>query len=257
MKKIILSFLAILHTAFSFGQSREELQKIADDIMSKATLIYELESAAWIATDTVMTRPGFNKKEIEGYVCYKANEITLCIFYNKENTVVAEASFSNGNHPQITYVKRPSAPVELDLITIKRTIIDKISKKQIKQFRIEPNTTYNLVPIIINNENYCYLINAISDTTKTILGRDCRIKLDNKGIATEVTYNHKSLQYLPFNVKDVQAFYHTHVLDNFFLETEIATTLLYKNYLPTDQFMVMGRKFTFTWNTTTMSLTIK
>lgn len=257
MNKLTLTLTAVLLSFFASGQSQSELEKIADGIVSKAKLIYELEKAAWIANDTFLAQLGSDIRAVDSYVSYKTVDNTVCVFYTETDSVLAEFIFQGDTLIQSIYEKRPCTQVELRLIKIKRTVEEKIANKEIKKFKVEPNTKYNFVAVVLNDINYCYLINAVSDNTKTILGRDWKIELDSNFNIVTATCNHKTIQELPFNVTGVKAFYHTHVLDDYFSETEIATCMLYKNLLPTDQFMVMSEKYTSVWNNTTLTLTIK
>ncbi|MCC6371966.1 MAG: hypothetical protein IT236_13260 [Bacteroidia bacterium] len=257
MKKTFLTFTAVILNLLTFGQTESDLQNIATKTIEKAIIIYDLESAAWIANDSIMMKPNFEKKSIESYVSFKMGDRTICVFYSKSVTILAEFVFVNKKIIKSVYNKRAFTQDELSVVKIKRSVQSNIKDGTIKKFKIESGTTYNLIPIVIGNENFCYLINVVNSNTKTILGRDCTIKLDSNYNIIDTKYNHKSIQELPFKIEGIKAFYHTHVLDDFFSETEIATTMLYKNYLPTDQFIVMGKKYTSTWNSTTRILTIK
>lgn len=256
MKKSTIALIAFLHSVLVFGQTKTELQIVANEIVAKAKVIYELEFVAWIANDTFLTKQTITKQVFDSYVTYKIDDKTICIFYNKSDTVLAEYVFQNFGLVKSIYNSRSCSPYELELIKIKRSVSDKIEKRKLKKFEVAANTTYNFVPVIIDSINICYLINAINDKTKVILGRDYKIILTKNYDIEEVTCNHKSIQYLPFNVEGINAFYHTHILNDYFSETELATTMLYKKYLPTDQFIIISNKYKSVWDSTKMSLTI-
>jgi len=252
----LLTFVTFLGLSnLTFGQ--DDPKVLADKIMVKAKLIYELEKAAWTTGDLIAKTTDPNLSKVESYVSYKTDSAVHCVFYSKNDTILFDYSFKNiDKEPILTMTLRPADNNEITLIKIKRSIKSKLLNKELKQAKKDKNTTFNFIPIIIDNQPACYLLNAINDNSQMILGRDYLVQLDKDLNITDVKGNHKSTQFISFDTP-AKAFFHTHVKLDTFFETEIATLMLYKPYLKTIEFIVMTQKFTSNWSNATNTLTIK
>lgn len=157
-----------------------------------------------------MAKISFDKTRIEGYLSYKNENTNICIFYNNTDSVLAELHIKDKLAPEVIYEKRPCNQMELRLININRSVKNAVANKTIKNFKMAKGTTYNYIPLIWGNENYCYMINAVSSESKIILGRDYKIKLDENYKITDARCNHKSIQDISLSSKNVTIMYHSH-----------------------------------------------
>lgn len=253
--KLLTLVIFLGFSNLTYGQ--DDTKVLADKIMVKAKLIYELEKAAWTSGDLIAKTTDPNLAKVESYVSYKTDSAVHCVFYSKNDTILFDYSFKTlDKEPNLLTALRPADNMEIALIKIKRSIKIKILNKELKQAKKDKRTTFNFVPTIIDNLPACYLLNAINDNSQMILGRDYLVQLDKDLNITNVIGNHKSTQFISFDIQ-AKAFFHTHVKLDTFFETEIATLMLYKPYLKTTEFMVMTKKYTSNWSNATNTLTIQ
>lgn len=258
MTNKLLTITVILLTTFSLNvQAQNDLTKQAESILKRARLIYDLEKAAWLGGDLFADNNKLNKHNVESYITYKEDDYVICAFYSTTDSIIAEYTFTNldSNHVS-SFIPRSINAKETELIKIKRSIYSKFGTKEFKKVKKDPNTNFNLVPVIIDNIPTCYLINAINNKNKLILGNDYIIQFDNNYNVIKVAGNHKGVQEIPFDA-DGEAFFHTHVICDTFFETEIATLMLYRPYIKIQEFIVISKTHTSTWNNDTFTLTIK
>jgi hypothetical protein len=257
LNKFLILLVFIFNILPVTAQEQDELKTKAEELVKKAKIIYTLEKTAWIAGDLIEENKGFDKTNLESYISYNTDNATICVFYSKTDSIFAEYTFSNfDTKPTEVFIRRKPNETEKELIKIKRAVRNKLANNEIKKAKKNEGTNFNLVPVIFNNVAICYLINAISNETKAILGCDYIITLDANLNLIDITGNHKSVQEIPFKI-EAKAFSHTHVLSHGFSETEIATLMLYKPYLKTKEFVVISKFYTSIWNNETNTLIIK
>jgi hypothetical protein len=262
MRNTFLQLLLIFFSFDIFSQEKANLKAAADQLVQKAERIYALEKAAWLASDKYELNKLISKTNAEGYISYLKSDTTICFFYTNTDTIIIEYFFRKDQFLfESLNRSRGLTDYERRLISLRRIVLKLIEKNTLSNFRKEPETTYNIIPIITIEEIICYLIQSSNSNHQLVLGRDHILKFDKDFNLTSNAYNHKSTQIIPFdnhyNNQEIEESSHTHIMTNSFFETELASLMLYKNFLKIDKYLVVSKNYSSYWNNKKYKLTIE
>src|SRR5437868_3825538 len=171
----ILLTLLSLHV---FGQDSPTEQ--AQPIVAEGKRLYRSEMASWYGTDLFLESYK-DQAKIGGYFSYSDNEITKCIFFSKSDTprVIGTISFDstyNTKAAKTDLAEREFIRYESDMHAIRKLALQTISSDTL--FKIYPNTSLNLIPVIDGDEKKVYVLTGPKQKGVVIFGNDYLISFD-------------------------------------------------------------------------------
>ncbi len=230
-------------STLSFGQK-------TDAILQEGKLLYQLEKAAWMGTESFLDRYNHLKESVGGYVSYKNEKGQLInLFYNKENPVRIVARFSFELNPEMILLRSDTLPseatsYETDLITLRQDALRRISVNEEGFFSTYSNTRLNLIPLIQNHEKKLFIITGTKDKNVIYIGNDYLLHYNEKNELINKEKIHQSILQYPCKSgggnQPASATFHSHVSSEYITSTDICTLLLYKDQLEWRQHYVFG-----------------
>ncbi|MGX5686142.1 hypothetical protein ACWKWW_16470 [Chryseobacterium cucumeris] len=232
--------------------SAQDLEKISKDVTDEGIALYRSEMASWYGTDVVREHYK-NMENIGGYFSY-LDDVPKCIFFSKQNKVVATVSFPTNYNPanaKIDLSERDFTSVEKDYFTIRQKALDRISNDTI--FKQYNNTNFNLVPIIKKNSKKVYVLTGPSVNNVVVFGNDYLLTFNNKDEIKNVEKLHKGIivhDITNMNKDSDASGVHSHVLDNWqqITPTDICTLMLYQNLTGWETYTTVSKKYASIWN---------
>lgn len=231
---VFINFICIS----SFAQLDLKSPDITNPV-EEGKILFKLECAAWIATDTLYAKYESYKSKVGGYLCYEASDTVKTIFWNKENSSEILVTFSflkEFKSKIIDFKSRNVSSNEKYLINLKLNALKKIYKNENEDFTFYENTSFNLIPIIHKDEGIVYVLTATTDPEVVILGNDYIMKYNLKGDFKELDTYHKSLLRITKsnvmkNGLKIESVAHTHMKKYIITPTEVCTLLLYRKFI--------------------------
>ncbi|MCS4305234.1 hypothetical protein [Chryseobacterium sp. BIGb0232] len=247
--KFFLTFLLVL---FSVCINAQDLEKLSKEVTEEGIALYRSEMASWYGTDVVKENYK-NMENIGGYFSY-LDDVPKCIFFSKQNKVVATISFPTNYNPanaKVDLSERDFTHVEMDYFTIRQKALTRISNDTI--FNRYDNTNFNLVPIIKKNSKKVYVLTGASVNNVVIFGNDYLLTFNNKNEVENVEKLHKGI--IVHNIGDSgkgadASGVHSHVLDNWqqITPTDICTLMLYQELTGWETYTTISKKYASIWN---------
>lgn len=247
--------LTTLLLLISFAtHAQTDTQKISDSIVREGKKLYRSEMASWYGTDIVVEKFKDKTEMLQGYFSYDDGNLTKCIFYSKEEKVVAAISFDstfNIKTAKTDDTQRDFTPREKEIYTIRKMVL-KLARKD-TLFKSYQNTNYNFIPIVDNGEKKVYILTGPKSSGVVIFGNDYLITFDSQNNIVTKKQLHKNI--LPFeysNKKDEEQFggVHTHLPEtgDFITATDICTLMLYGKFANWKQHIVVGKNYVSLWS---------
>ncbi|KAA2217568.1 hypothetical protein [Chryseobacterium sediminis] len=245
-------FLTFLFALVSVCINAQDLEKLSEEVTEEGIALYRSEMASWYGTDVVKENYK-NMDNIGGYFSY-LDDVPKCIFFSKQNKVVATISFPTNYNPdnaKIDLSERDFTPAEMDYFTIRQKALTRINNDTI--FKRYNNTNFNLVPIIKKNSKKVYVLTGASVNNVVIFGNDYLLTFNNKNEIENVEKLHKGIivHDIGNNSKgaDVGGV-HSHVLENWqqMTPTDICTLMLYQKLTGWETYTTISKKYASIWN---------
>ncbi|MDF2933522.1 MAG: hypothetical protein K0R36_2853 [Chryseobacterium sp.] len=249
MKCIFTLFLVLFVTFFN----AQNLEKISKEINEEGIALYRSEMASWYGTD--IFRENYAKMEnVSGYFSYIDESVPKCIFFSKENKVLATIAFPTNYNPKdakLDLKERDFTSLEIEYFTIRQNALARIKNDTI--FKSYKNTNFNIVPIIRNKVKKVYVLTGPSVDNVIIFGNDYLITFNNKNEVKNVERLHNSM--IAQNINDDKvgktvSGVHSHVIENWqtMTPTDICTLMLYQKFTNWESYITVSKKFTSIWN---------
>ena len=241
--------------------SAQNLEKVAKEIKEEGVELYRSEMASWYGTDVF--RANYNKMEnVGGYFSYIYENVPKCIFFSKNNKVLATISFPTNYNPKdakLDLTERDFTTIENDYFKIRQSARERITSDTI--FKHYKNTNLNLVPIIKNNIKKVYVLTGPSENNVVVFGNDYLITFNDKDNIQIVEKLHKGIIVQNINDEKVGKTIggaHSHVLENWLTitPTDICTLMLYYKFTNWDDYTVVSKEYVSIWNGKLNNLTI-
>ncbi|MCW1964088.1 hypothetical protein [Chryseobacterium viscerum] len=230
----------------------QDLEKISEEVTEEGIALYRSEMASWYGTDVV--KENYKKMEnIGGYFSY-LDDVPKCIFFSKQNKVVATISFPTNYNPanaKIDLSERDFTSVEQDYFTIRQKALARINNDTI--FKHYNNTNFNLVPIIKKDSKKVYVLTGASVDNVVVFGNDYLLTFNNNDEIKNVEKLHKGIIVQNINSKNKgsdESGVHSHVLENWqqITPTDICTLMLYQNLTGWETYTTVSKKYASIWN---------
>lgn len=249
MKCIFTPFIILLVTLFN----AQNLEKISKEINEEGIALYRSEMASWYGTDIL--RENYDKMEnVGGYFSYIDESVPKCVFFSKENKVLATIAFPTNYNPKdakFDLKERDFTPLETDYFTIRQNALARIKNDTI--FKSYKNTNFNIVPIIKNKVKKVYVLTGPSVDNVVVFGNDYLITFNNKNEVKNVEKLHQSM--IVQNINDEKGGktvggVHTHIIEDWqtMTPTDICTLMLYQKFTNWESYITVSKKFTSIWN---------
>ncbi|MCD1118783.1 hypothetical protein [Chryseobacterium turcicum] len=246
----ITALFFILFTILFHAQS---LEKISKEVNDEGIALYRSEMASWYGTD--IFKANYEKMEnVGGYFSYIDESVPKCIFFSKENKVLATIAFPtnyNPNNAKIDLKERDFTPLEAEYFMIRQNTLTRIKTDTI--FKSYQNTSFNIVPIIKKNVKKVYVLTGPSVDNLIIFGNDYLITFNNKNEIKNVEKLHNSM--IAHNIHDEKvgktiSGIHSHVIENWqtITPTDICTLMLYQKFTNWEHYITISKKYTSIWN---------
>lgn len=250
MFKNIFSLIFCCITIAGFSQEKEK-----QEILAEAWLLYNSERASWHGTDIFVERyPALNKK-MGGYFSYTEGKEHKCVFFDRATPpkTLATVTFQDNfviETATVDTLPRGLTPYETDLCDIRQKVTQEVYKDT-TLFKHYKNTSYNIVPIIVNNNKKVYIFTGPGNTGQVIFGNDYLIELDKRNNIKSKKALHKNIIPIDYG-KDGQEVttMHTHLeaTGDLITATDVCTLLLYAPYANWSQHYVMSPKYISIWD---------
>lgn len=249
MKNII----AVLFILFAASFQAQNLEKLSKEINEEGIALYRSEMASWYGTDVF--KANYEQMEnVGGYFSYIDESVPKCIFFSKENKVLATIAFPTNYNPQnakLDLKERDFTPTESEYFTIRENALARIKTDTL--FKSYKNTSFNIVPLIKKNVKKVYVLTGPSVNNVVIFGNDYLITFNNKNEVKNVEKLHNSM--IAQNIHDEKvgktiSGVHSHVIENWqtITPTDICTLMLYQNLTDWGSYITISKKFTSIWN---------
>lgn len=246
MNKLILSLLLLINSLLLYAQPD------GDKILKEGQLLYRLEKASWYGTDYLLENFPNKRDQIGGYLSYQGdNNKIFTIFFERNFTSHVLIRFQFDSLPKqnpigIDTINLIANQTESDLIKIRQDALEKINSNSDKFFSFYKNTSYNIIPVINQNERKVYSITGPKNNGVVLIGNDYLFKYDSENNFVSKRKIHNSLIQLPAKMdsaKNAVATMHSHVISEIIDPTDICTLLLYRDFVEWKQHYVISSKY--------------
>lgn len=245
-------FLTFLLALLNICINAQDLEKISEEITEEGLALYRSEMASWYGTD-ILKENFKNMENIGGYFSY-LDDVPKCIFFSKQNKVVATISFPTNYNPanaKIDLSERDFTSVEADYFTIRQKALIRINNDTI--FKRYNNANFNLVPIIKKGSKKVYVLTGASVNNVIIFGNDYLLTFNKDNEVKNVEKLHKGI--IVHDIANMgkgsdASGVHSHVLDNWqqITPTDICTLMLYQNLTGWETYTTVSKKYASIWN---------
>jgi len=243
----LISILLLLFTSLILYA-----QPDGDKILKEGQLLYRLEKASWYATDYLLEKFPNKGDRIGGYLSYPGdNNKIITIFFERNFTSHVLIRFQFDSLPKqipigIDTVYLIANQTENDLIKIRQDALDKINTNSDKFFSFYKNSSYNIIPLINQNERKVYSITGPKNNGVVLIGNDYLFKYNAENNFISKRKIHNSLIQLPAKMdsaKTAVATMHSHVISAIIDPTDICTLLLYRDFVDWKLHYVISSKY--------------
>lgn len=252
MKLLITVTLLLLSSLSGFGQGK--IEKLKDQVVKEAFLLYESEKASWHGTDLFLEK-FTDRTKIGGYASYTDGDNPKCIFVSKDDKtkVIGTMTFDKNfdlKTATTDLTERALTKTEKEYIALREKAFERINNDTI--FTLYKNTNFNVVPLISDKEKKVYVLTASTENGKVIYGNDYLIEFTTKGEIKKTSRLHKSMLSFDFGDKEKQMIsaMHSHLpeYNELMTPTDICTTMLYQDYTKWENHTVLSKKYVSIWD---------
>lgn len=263
MKRLVIVLLFFLSMG-AFSQSIDLVKK-AQEITDEGKHLYKLEMAAWYGSD-IFTESFKERARIGGYFTYIDNNTPKCLFFSRgeKAKVIGVVSFGDIKVVEtatIDFKERDFKSNERELYTIRTEALKQIQQDTL--FKKYTNTSFNLIPVIYNEERKVYVLTGPKNTGVVLFGNDYLMTFNKQDSLIDKKQIHRNLIPLNFNIEDdeskeVVATVHSHAAETgeFITPTDICTLMLYAKFAGWKRHIVISEKYVSVWDCINESLEI-
>ena len=247
-KEFITVLLLILFKIVS-GQNSE-----ISDAVKEGYLLFRLESASWITSDTLGIKYPLYKSKGGGYLSYEVSDTEKTIIWDKDdhNKILVTINYTNNFHDKTVQLKeRKTNKIEDYLVKIRIDALERLNGGDF--FKHYNKTSFNIIPVLHKDKGIIYIITATADKGVVIFGNDYFLEYNLKGKFENADAYHKTL--IPTQTSDllknriqILEMNHTHISKYKIAPTEICTLLLYRQYIKWKTFKIIGENYTIKWD---------
>lgn len=258
MRNLWLALFTLLGTIIS----AQDLKVRAKEIQEEGIELYRSEMASWYGTDVL--KANYDKMEnVVGYFSYIDGGVPKCIFFSKNNKVLATVAFPANYNPRdakLDLIERDFTTRELDYFTIRQNANEQVKTDTI--FKHYNNTSMNLIPIITkDNVKRVYAVTGPSVDNIVVFGNDYLISFNDKNEVKNVEKLHKGIIIQSMKDEKVEntiSGLHSHVLENWqtITPTDICTLMLYYKFTNWEEYFIVSKDFVSMWRNKTNNLVI-
>jgi hypothetical protein len=237
----------------------------AKPIIAEGKLLYKSEMASWYGTDLFLEHYK-DRANIGGYFSYTDKDFTNCIFFSKndESKVIGTISFDSTystKSAKMDLTERAFTAYEADLYTIRKKTLAEIKSDTL--FKTYENMSFNLIPLIGNNEKKVYVLTGPQENGVVIIGNDYLLTFDKDNQLTHKKQLHQNIIPIHFGGKEeegqqIEGTMHTHLPEtgDFITATDICTLMLYEKFTKWKQHNVVSKNYLNIWNCQTDQLIV-
>lgn len=174
----LVFFTAML--AFS-AVGQRSFERVQEKTMAEGMALYELEQAAWLASDVLKNSYPALLDSVKGYVSYHREYEIVCIFYSNADSILAEFGFDPFLNPEtavVTTARRMPTDHESQLIALREAAVKVLSNDT--GITWVPGTSLNPVPLVRGRKRQVYVLNS-SLENDLVLGNDYLLVFSTKG----------------------------------------------------------------------------
>lgn len=247
------NFLAVLVVLLAVSFHAQNLEKLSNEINEEGIALYRSEMASWYGTD-VFRASYENMENVGGYFSYIDESVPKCVFFSKENKIIATIAFPTNYNPKdanLDLKERDFTPTEAEYFSIRQNALARIKTDTI--FKSYQNTSFNIVPLIRKNVKKVYVLTGPSVNNVVVFGNDYLLTFNNKNEVKNVEKLHNSM--IPTSIHEEKvgktvSGVHSHVIEKWFTitPTDICTLMLYHNLTNWDSYTVVSKKYVSIWN---------
>lgn len=261
MKKLILVVSTLLFPIILFSQEYDKTK--VDSILKEGFYLYKSEAASWAATDLLLRNEKDIQKDVHGYISYISGDTVKTIFITGDTPPKIILTYYFDTTMKVSFCKqdkiqRSPTILENDLISIRNDALYRINGDNKGFYRVYPQTSLNLIPIIYSAINKVIVLTGPQENGVVPFGNDYVLYYAKNGDYIKQEKIHNS--YIPTPAgnknKSVLQAVHSHVLNDYISSTDICSVLLYKRFITWNQLIVMGRNFTSIWDVQSNKLKI-
>lgn len=235
----------------------------ADRLLKKGKALYALEKASWISTDHFLRHFSDKADKASGYFSYDNGDELITLFYSDFDTLQIYARYHLEKDSPHKIIGVPESrniiPVEIedDLIEMRGKAVKKIKENKDGYITYYKGISFNLLPVINENESCVYVLSASHVDDFIYMGNDYKLKFDKNNKYRGIERIHKSL--IKLNTKSSidstqNATLHTHLGSDVISPTDICTLLLYRDMVDWNMHYVMGKKYVSVFDLSTEKL---
>ncbi|SHG61388.1 hypothetical protein [Chryseobacterium sp. OV279] len=254
----------ILVILFSFACTliaAQNAESISKEIKEEGVALYQSEMASWYGTDVF--KEGYDKMDnVGGYFSYVDKTVPKCIFFSKNNKVIATISFPANFNPKDAkkdFSEREFTATEYDYFSIRQRALTRVQNDTI--FKNYKNASLNLIPVIKNNTKKVYVITGPSISNIVIFGNDYLITFNDKNDIQKVEKLHQGM--IVQKIKDddggeSSGGAHSHILENWqaITPTDICTLMLYQRFTNWENYTVVSKKYISLWDSKSNNVSV-
>lgn len=260
MKKLFTILFALLN-GIVFAQINPTTE--AQPIVAEGKLLYKSEMASWYGTDLFLEKYT-QRDNIGGYFSYTDNGVARCIFFSNGDSpkVIGTISFDstyNIETAKTDLAERSFSKTENELYEIRKLAMQEIESDTL--FKSYQNTSFNLIPLIHEQQKKVYVLTGPRETGVVIFGNDYLLTFDKDNKLLLKKQLHRNLIPVYYgNEEDKNAVgaMHMHLPEtgHFITPTDICTLLLYAKFAKWKQHTVVSEKYLNMWNCESEQLTV-
>ena len=258
MRKILILLLSLFSTT-TFA--KKNTVEIAKAITAEGKMLYKSEMASWFGTD-IFLEVYENKENIGGYFSYSKNDSAKCIFFSKEENpkVIGTITFDSTYNLKIADVnlkERAFTSTEKDFFELRKLAKSAIVSDTL--FKYYKNTSFNIIPIINENEKKVYVLTGPKTNGTIIFGNDYLLTFNRNNKIVQKKALHKNI--IPFEYETVgesESTMHSNLPEtgDFITATDICTLMLYEKMAGWKSHYVISKNYWSIWNCETNTLAI-
>ncbi|MGC3946388.1 MAG: hypothetical protein QM762_18020 [Chryseolinea sp.] len=250
MKRILFAMLAIAAT-FSYGQSKEEKEVVAE-----GTKLYKTDMASWYGTDIFLARFNDRRQNTGGYFSYLSDEKAVCVFVSRGDKpkIIGTFTFDSTydvNTAIVDGTERELTQHELDLLTIRQSALTEYQTDTL--FKSYKDMNPNFIPVIDQHGKRVYILTGPQKQGVVVFGNDYLLTYDNDNKLMAKKRLHRNIiveEYGSEGGKVVVGAMHTHSREtgDLITATDLCTLMLYEKYTQWGQYIVISKNNVSLWD---------
>jgi len=257
--KFLFAIIITLATFHGFAQNKR-IEKLKEETLDKAYLLYKSELASWHSTDLLLEHFKEKRSKIGGYLSYTQEDKTVAIYFDRttDRNVILSFTYENiidfKNLYETDTVSRTPTQLETRLIVAREMARQTVSENEDKMFTFYKNSSYNYVPIIYDEKIVVYSLTGPQEGQLVLIGNDYKFEFDKKDRFKKASRIHNSLLRFPFQAEEgsagLSAITHSHIIKEYPIvsETDLCTLMLYEPYVEWNKAYIINEDYVSIWD---------